>query len=424
MASTDVSAAKMGLRVVRLTGAMLDLAESEDVEVLGVVVNGARVLPADFVREHAEHSPPVEVLIGMHAGTPDAGYVVRTSGLPDVGVRNLEITESDRELGADYSTLQQLSRRLIESGQGPDDGATIGGPGHRVIVQHTTASWGGETVYRLTYSADQAAEESAAALETVTCPECDESVEVEVMRIPFMPIMLECPACGAGPVVIDQLGGDEVTLVIETSDLVALARLLAEHDERFDTVIEASDFLREHYAKGRVEVTMPRLFATALKQDADGSYPQVRVSCDDALGVLDSSQLFHSANGDTAMQNAIAAARAALPQFIARLESPQPGDKAFGIKFPFRDGDKMEHIWVSHIRREGDAFVGLVSVEPHDVTTVHAGKEVRVAAGEISDWAFTNGAALHGNYTTRLLLGTLPKPMRDALQARLVPLAS
>ncbi len=429
MASTEVSAAKIGRLVVRLTGAMLDLAESEGVEVLAVVVNGARALPADFVRAHAEHSPPVEVLIGMHAGTPEQGYVVRTSGLPDLGIMNLEIAESDREIGSDYATLQLLSRELIEFGEMPKDGATVGAPGNRVVAQHATASWGGEPVYQLRYAADQG-EDERPALETVTCPECDKRVDVTVMRLAFVAMMLKCPACGAGPVALldemtDQLGGGEVTLAIETTDLVALARLLAEHDPRFDTVIEASDFLRAHYAKGRVELEMPRVFATALKQDADRSYPQVRISCDDALGVLDNcgSQLFHSANGDTAMQDAIAAARAAVPEFIARLESPQPGDDAFGIKFPFRDGDKVEHIWVSHVRRDGDEFVGLVAAEPHSVSTVHAGKEVRLPVGEISDWAFSNGAALHGNYTTRLILGTLPKQIRDAMQARLVPLA-
>lgn len=432
MASTDVSAARLGLLIARLTAAILDLAESGGVEVLGVVVNGARVLPADFVKAYAERVPPVEVLVGMHAGTAGGGHVARTSGLPDLGIRNLEIAESNREIGADFSTLQQLSRQLIQSGEMPADGATVGNPGSRVVVQHATASWGGEPVYQLRYAADQGEEAAPAVVqETVRCPECGATVEVAVMRFAFIPMMLECPACGKGPVALldemtDQLGGGEVTLIIETTDLVALARLLAEHDPRFETVIEASDFLRERYRKGRVDVKMMRVFATVLKKDADESYPQVRVSCNEALGVRDNcgSQLFHSPTSDVAMQNAIAAARAAVPEFIARLESPQQGDEAFGIKFPFRDGDKVEHIWVSHVRREGDEFVGLVSARPHTVTTVHAGKEVRLPVGEISDWAFTNGAALHGNYTTRLILGTLPKPVRDELQARLVPLAN
>ena len=429
MASTDVSAPKLGLLLVRLTGAILDLAESKGVEVLGVVVNGARVLPADFVKAHAEHKPPVEVLVGMHPGTPGGDYVVRTSGLPDLGISNLEIAESDREIGSDYYTLQHLSRQLIELGKMPEDGATVGDPGNRVVVTYT-ANAGGEPVYRLSYAADQG-EKELPALETVCCPECGETVDVQVIRFAFIPMMIKCPACGAGPVALldemtDQIGGGKVTLAIETTDLVALARLLAEHDPRFETVIEASDFLRESYRNGRVEVRMLRAFATVLKKDADESYPQVRVSCDEALGVLDNcgSQLFHSSPSDTAMQDAIAAARAGVPEFIARLESPQPGDEAFGIKFPFRDGDMVEHIWVSHVRRESDEFVGLVSAEPHNVTTVHAGKEVRLPIAEISDWAFSHGEALHGNYTTRLILGTLPKPMRDALQARLVPLAS
>ena len=47
---------------------------------------------------------------------------------------------------------------------------------------------------------------------------------------------------------------------------------------------------------------------------------------------------------------------------------------------------------------------------------------MRVPVSEISDWGFNNGDAIHGNYTTRMMLDTLPLPMRRALAARLVPL--
>jgi uncharacterized protein YegJ (DUF2314 family) len=50
------------------------------------------------------------------------------------------------------------------------------------------------------------------------------------------------------------------------------------------------------------------------------------------------------------------------------------------------------------------------------------GSEVRVPVSEISDWGFSNGDEIHGNYTTRVMLDTLLPPMRKALERRLVPL--
>jgi len=214
-----------------------------------------------------------------------------------------------------------------------------------------------------------------------------------------------------------------VTLTIEGRDVVDIARLLASHDPAFDTVIEASDYLRAHYANGKVEVRMLRVFATKLYADAEQSYRGLRVHCDEALGVLKpDGSIFHSPTSDSAMQDAIAAARASIPSFVARLEAPQPGDRNFGIKFPFRDGEEVEHMWVSDVRRQGDEFVGIVEADAQLVSNVVKGAEVRVPMSGISDWGFNNGNAIHGNYTTRVMLDTLPPPMRRALASRLVPL--
>lgn len=99
-----------------------------------------------------------------------------------------------------------------------------------------------------------------------------------------------------------------------------------------------------------------------------------------------------------------------------------PGDVNFGVKFPFREGEQAEHIWLSHIRREGDKFVGVVSATPRYVKKVSEGITVRVPIDKVSDWTFANDDALHGQYTLRVLLHTLPQPMRRDLEARLVPL--
>jgi uncharacterized protein YegJ (DUF2314 family) len=388
--SPETSAAMIARILARLSAALVDLTEDTPVEVLGVIVGGDRPLPADFVQHHATMDPAIGVLVALHIGKPGEGYVLRSSGLADLGLPDLEVIESDRELQEVAMMMQHWSQLMLT--EGPSvlyDGATVGEPGQRVDVRSAPASVGGGTVYRLSFAADQG-----------DVPESDNALDM-----------------------VDAMGGGEVTITIEGDDIAAIAALLANHDPSFDTVVEASDFLREHYAGGRVEVDMLRTFATMLYEDAEKNYPGIRVHCDEALGVLKpDGTLFSSPTSDTAMQDAIAAARASTPSFIARLESPQKGDHTFGIKFPFRDGTQVEHMWVSDVRREGEEFVGIVEAEAQLVGNVEQGSEVRVPVSGISDWGFSNGDAIHGNYTTRVMLDTLPPPMRKALEKRLVPL--
>jgi len=433
--SPELSASLVSRILVSVIAALVDLASESKVEVLGVIMGSGRLLPGKIVQLSAMMHPAVSTLAGIRAGKPGDGYVMRTIGLAELGLLELEVTESDRELAEIEELLQHWNYRLITEGPSVlHDGVTAGEPGKRVDVRTAPSSVGAGIVYRLSYAAEQGTPSPAAPstddmLETVQCPECGKTVEAPVMRFAFIPLLMKCPACGAGPValleqMLDGVGGGMVTLTIEGRDVVAIASLLASHDPAFDTVIEASDYLREHYRDGRVEVRMLRVFATKLYADAEKSHPGLRVHSDEALGVLKpDGSIFHSPTSDTVMQDAIAAARASTPSFIARMESPQAGDHNFGIKFPFRDGDEAEHMWVSDVRREGDEFVGIVEAEARLVGNVTQGAEVRVPVSEISDWGFSNGTAIHGNYTTRVMLDTLPPPMRRALAARLVPLA-
>jgi len=432
--SPELSASLVSRILVSTIAALVDLADKSEITVLGVIMGSGRLLPGRIVQLSALLHPAVSTLAGVRAGGSGRGHLMRTIGLAELGLPELEVTESDRDLGEIEQLLQHWNYRLIT--EGPSvlrDGATVGEPGQRVDVRSAPASAGAGTVYRLSYAAEQGTPAPSApttddGLETVQCPECGKTVEAPVLRFAFIPMLLKCPACGVGPValleqMLEGVGGGKVTLTIEGRDVVDIARLLASHDPAFDTVIEASDYLRAHYANGKVEVRMLRVFATKLYADAEQSYPGLRVHCDEALGVLKpDGSIFHSPTSDSAMQDAIAAARASIPSFVARLEAPQPGDRNFGIKFPFRDGEEVEHMWVSDVRRQGDEFVGIVEADAQLVSNVVKGAEVRVPMSGISDWGFNNGNAIHGNYTTRVMLDTLPPPMRRALASRLVPL--
>jgi uncharacterized protein YegJ (DUF2314 family) len=434
VSSPELSASLVSRILVSMIAALVDLADASEVAVLGVVMGSGRLLPGHIVQLSAMLHPAVSTLAGVRAGKPGDGYLMRTIGLAELGLLELEVVESERDLADVEQLLQHWNYRLITEGPSVlSDGATVGDPGQRVDVRLAPARAGGGNVYRLSYAAEQGGPAKSATppgveLETVTCPECNRTVEAPVMRLAFIPMLMKCPACGAGPValieqMLEAMGGGKVTLTIEGRDIVAIAGLLANNDPEFPTVIEASDYLREHYAGGRVAVRMQRVFATKLYSDAEKNYPGLRVHCDEALGVVKpGGRIFHSPTSDSAMQEAIAAARASTPSFIVRLEAPHPGDRNFGIKFPFRDGDETEHMWVSDVRREGNEFVGIVEAEAQSVGNVVKGSEVRVPVSGISDWGFSNGDAIHGNYTTRVMLPTLPPPLRNSLSKRLVPL--
>ena len=267
-------------------------------------------------------------------------------------------------------------------------------------------------------------------VEAVTCPNCSRAVNAEVMRFAFMAIVAKCPECGFGPIallaqMVDELGGGQVSVTLESTDAIALAVLLSECDPRFATVVEASDYLRGRFDGSHATIEVMRSVAGQIGAMVARTYPQVRVIAEEALGVVDNEQampIFNAANGDAVMDDAIARARASVDAFIARMAAPQPGDEGFGVKMRFNDGGKSEHIWVSELRLEGDEFVGVLEAAPRYVHSVRLGQEVRVKKSEISDWAFGNGNSMHGNYTVRVMMPSLPKAMQAALKGRLVPL--
>ena len=122
------------------------------------------------------------------------------------------------------------------------------------------------------------------------------------------------------------------------------------------------------------------------------------------------------------MNAAIARARADVGRFLARLAAPEPGDGSFAVKAPLREGAHTEHVWLSGVRVEGDAFVGTVANDPEHVSVAKLGDAWRVPVAEISDWAFENGERMHGHYTLRVMLPYFPDDARATLESRLAPL--
>lgn len=435
VASTEQSAVASARLLVRLTAAILDSAEQQGASVAAVLWNDERLLPPEFVQLHATTEPALGVLIGFHVGKAGSGTMLYTSGLPALGLMNMEVAAFDGAIETAAVVLQYWARQLIVAAPLIRDGAVIGdAPTNRARVAIALAAGGQGQVYRLVLDDDDVIMMNQTVLETVVCPDCGKTITADVMHLSFIPILQKCPECGAGPValLIDMLhsvGGSEVTVTFETTDLASLAKLFSEHDLRFDSVVDASDYLRGRYDGQRAVLQVPRTVAGILSAAVTRAYPGIRMFANEALGVMDppgsrETLIFHSAPNDTSMEKAIAAARASVGEFIARLEAPQAGDHAFGVKAKLADAveREVEHMWLNAVRRDGDTFVGTLDAKPQLVKNVSYGQEIRVLVNDISDWAFNNGDAMHGQYTVRVMMESLPRAMQASFRARLVPL--
>lgn len=105
---------------------------------------------------------------------------------------------------------------------------------------------------------------------------------------------------------------------------------------------------------------------------------------------------------DRAMNTAIQKARGSLPDFVRRLQNPQPLDKAFLIKGRFEWMGQVEHIWVADLSLQGDRFHGVLANEPR-IPTLKFKQSVTVPMDRVSDWMYLSNNRLIGGYTLREL---------------------
>lgn len=128
----------------------------------------------------------------------------------------------------------------------------------------------------------------------------------------------------------------------------------------------------------------------------------------------DQPDLVHVSRNDPAMSKAVQTARNSVETFITALKAPAAGQGNFTVKKPFKDGVRVEHIWLSNASFDGARFTGRVDNEPVDVTNVKMGQIVTAAKDEISDWFYIDNGRLVGGYTIRVLYSQMsPAERRD-----------
>ncbi|MCL4109069.1 UNVERIFIED_CONTAM: hypothetical protein GTU68_032192 [Idotea baltica] len=117
------------------------------------------------------------------------------------------------------------------------------------------------------------------------------------------------------------------------------------------------------------------------------------------------------------MDGAIARARSESDAFIEQLTSGS--GEQFGVKAAVEDDGKVEHFWLNQIVYSDGQFEGVIANDPEIVSNVKLGQKWTVAREEISDWQFTRDGKIHGNYTMRPLLDTMPAEEADKFRSML-----
>lgn len=110
---------------------------------------------------------------------------------------------------------------------------------------------------------------------------------------------------------------------------------------------------------------------------------------------------------DPAMNAAIAKARATLPEFWNKFQSPSQREQNFAVKIEIEDAGLSEHFWCVDIKLEADRRTCAIGNEPEFVKTVTYGQRVDIDPDTISDWMFYRDDRIIGGQTIRALIPKL-----------------
>lgn len=115
---------------------------------------------------------------------------------------------------------------------------------------------------------------------------------------------------------------------------------------------------------------------------------------------------------DPSLRAATAQARKTVDEFIARLEKPAAPESFFSVKVRLQEGRVVEHLWLGHVRFDGQKFTGTLDNNPDWLARTKAGSTHEVAPDQISDWMIMENNRLIGGYTIRALRDKVPPVQR------------
>ena len=81
-------------------------------------------------------------------------------------------------------------------------------------------------------------------------------------------------------------------------------------------------------------------------------------------------------------------------------------DQHCAVKAPFRDGNRVEHMWVEVLEITDDAVRGTIGNDPQHVRNVTAGQEVTIPLADVEDWLIADqGGRMQGGFSVNALMG-------------------
>jgi uncharacterized protein YegJ (DUF2314 family) len=117
--------------------------------------------------------------------------------------------------------------------------------------------------------------------------------------------------------------------------------------------------------------------------------------------------LVESGYDEKEMDAAIERARSEVDSFVTELSNPTGTDHS--VKAPIEDAGETEHFWLIDVTFQNGEFKGTIGNDPGIVSNVTYGQSWTIKKADISDWMFMRDGKMHGNYTMRPLLKTMPE---------------
>ncbi|MEL6197531.1 MAG: DUF2314 domain-containing protein [Pseudomonadota bacterium] len=134
---------------------------------------------------------------------------------------------------------------------------------------------------------------------------------------------------------------------------------------------------------------------------------------DDAVAALDPDA--------GVIAEAIAAARASLPAALNIMIAPPADVTDFALRVAVAHDGGTEHLWMRDCSMGFEEF-RCTAANDATATAIRSGDPFTFNAETITDWMYEAKGRIHGGYTIRAMLPSLPSAQAEAIAAQLAPL--
>ena len=131
----------------------------------------------------------------------------------------------------------------------------------------------------------------------------------------------------------------------------------------------------------------------------------------------ENSNVIMASEIDMELNAAVKKAQATLNTFVAKTSTSSPSVTNASIKVAFDYGGGAEHIWANDVVHDNGTFTGTIDEDALYAPNIRAGQQVSVTADRISDWLVVEDGKLHGGYTIKVLIKSLPPEQQRAIMA-------